>query len=121
MPAATAAGISGRHPGTARGSGSRGRGAPPPGSSRSPRPGIQEDVIGGRASPGADDGERENFHRSAQARPPPADTPHAPPVVTTPQVKDSLHDFAVPLGHPWRTPLRSGMWEHNGVSALTTS
>jgi hypothetical protein len=31
-------------------------------------------------------------------RPPPADTPHAPPVVTTSQVKDSLHDFAVPLG-----------------------
>jgi hypothetical protein len=24
-------------------------------------------------------------------------------------------------GHPWRTPLRSGMWEHYGVSALTTS
>jgi hypothetical protein len=29
--------------------------------------------------------------------PPPADTPHALPVVTTSQVKDSLHDFAVPL------------------------
>ena len=29
--------------------------------------------------------------------PPPTDTPHALPVVTTSQVKDSLHDFAVPL------------------------
>ena len=29
--------------------------------------------------------------------PPPADTPHALPVVTTSQVKDSLHDFPVPL------------------------
>jgi hypothetical protein len=29
--------------------------------------------------------------------PPPADTPHALPVVTTSQVKDALHDFAVPL------------------------
>ena len=26
-----------------------------------------------------------------------------------------------PAGHPWRTPLPSGMWEHYGVSALTTS
>ena len=32
--------------------------------------------------------------------PPPADTPHALPVVTTSQVKDSLHDFAAPLGVP---------------------
>jgi hypothetical protein len=29
--------------------------------------------------------------------PPPADTPHALPVVMTSQVKDSLYDFAVPL------------------------
>jgi hypothetical protein len=30
---------------------------------------MQEDVIGGRASFVADDGERENFHRSARALP----------------------------------------------------
>src|SRR6185437_13473795 len=37
--------------------------------------GIGEDVIGGRASLGADDGERRNFHRSARA--PPAIRRHA--------------------------------------------
>lgn len=59
---------------------------------------MQEDVIGGRASFVADDGERENFHHSARPCPPPVDTPHALPVITTSQVKDSFHDFAVPLG-----------------------
>ena len=46
----------------------------------------------------ADDGERENFHRSARALP--ATRGHAarPTVVTTSQVRDSLHDFAVPPG-----------------------
>ena len=61
---------------------------------------MGEDGIGGRASLGADDGERENFHRSARAGPcpPPADTPHALPVVMTSQVTPSLHDFGGALG-----------------------
>jgi hypothetical protein len=58
---------------------------------------MQEDVIGGRASLMAEDDERENFHRSARALPATRGQPHALPVVTTSQVKDSLHDFAVPL------------------------
>ena len=45
----------------------------------------------------ADDGERENFHRSAQARPPPADTPDPSPAATTSQVTPSIQDFAVSL------------------------
>jgi hypothetical protein len=36
---------------------------------------MEEDVTGGRASPGAGNGERENFHRSARA--PPATRRHA--------------------------------------------
>ena len=38
-----------------------------------------------------------NFHRSARARPPPADTPDESSAVTTSQVKPSIHDFAVSL------------------------
>jgi len=38
-----------------------------------------------------------NFHRSARARPPPADTPDGLSAVTTSQVKPSIHDFAVSL------------------------
>jgi predicted MFS family arabinose efflux permease len=39
-----------------------------------------------------------NFHRSARARPPPADTPDESSAVTTSQVTPSIHDFAVSLG-----------------------
>jgi hypothetical protein len=55
---------------------------------------MGEDGIGGRASLGADDGKRENFHRSA--RTPPATRRHAGHItlITTPQVTPSLHDFA---------------------------
>src|SRR5438046_328727 len=38
-----------------------------------------------------------NFHRSARARPPPADTPDESSAVTTSQVTPSIHDFAVSL------------------------
>jgi len=51
-----------------------------------------------------------NFHRSARARPPPADTPDESSAVTTSQVTPSIHDFAVSLapdGSPLvRTQLR---------------
>jgi hypothetical protein len=40
-----------------------------------------------------------NFHRSARARPPPADTPDKSSAVTTPQVTPSIQDFAVSLGN----------------------
>jgi hypothetical protein len=46
----------------------------------------------------ADDGERENFHRSARARPPPADAPDPLPATTTTHVTSSIQDFAVSLG-----------------------
>jgi hypothetical protein len=39
----------------------------------------------------------ENFHRSARARPPPADTPDEASAVATSQVTHSIHDFAVSL------------------------
>jgi hypothetical protein len=47
-----------------------------------------------------------NFHRSARARPPPADTPDESTAVTTSQVTPSIKDFAVSLGgerasSPW--------------------
>jgi hypothetical protein len=38
-----------------------------------------------------------NFHRSARARPPPADTPDESSAVMTSQVTTSIHDFAVSL------------------------
>ena len=38
-----------------------------------------------------------NFHRSARARPPPADTPDESSAVTTSQVTPSIQDFAVSL------------------------
>ncbi len=59
---------------------------------------MDEDVIGGRASLVAGDGERRNFHRSARAPPATTDTPDTSPDVTTSQVTASLHDFAVSLG-----------------------
>ena len=45
----------------------------------------------------ADDGELKNFHRSARARPPPADTPDESSAATTSQVTPSIQDFAVSL------------------------
>src|SRR5262249_50827150 len=36
----------------------------------------------------------DNFHRSAQARPPPTDTPKSSPAATTSQVTPSIQDFA---------------------------
>jgi hypothetical protein len=39
----------------------------------------------------------ENFHRSARARPPPADTPDEAPAITTSQVTSLIQDFAVSL------------------------
>jgi hypothetical protein len=38
-----------------------------------------------------------NFHRSARARPPPADTPDESSAVTTSQVTPLIQDFAVSL------------------------
>jgi hypothetical protein len=40
----------------------------------------------------------ENFHRSARARPPPADTPDEASTITTSQVTSLIQDFAVSLG-----------------------
>ena len=58
---------------------------------------MGEDDMSGRESLGADDGERENFHRSARA--PPATRRHAWHItaITTPQARASLQDFAVSL------------------------
>jgi hypothetical protein len=39
----------------------------------------------------------ENFHRSARARPPPADTPDEASAITTSQVTSLIQDFAVSL------------------------
>ena len=54
---------------------------------------VGEDDMSGRESLGADDGERENFHRSARA--PPATRRHAGHItaITTPQARASLQDF----------------------------
>jgi len=41
----------------------------------------------------------ENFHRSARARPPPADTPDEASAITTSQVTSLIQDFAVSLRH----------------------
>jgi hypothetical protein len=59
---------------------------------------MEEDVIGGRESLGAGDGERENFHRSARALPAAADTPGISSPPTAPQVTALIQDFAVSLG-----------------------
>jgi hypothetical protein len=40
----------------------------------------------------------ENFHRSARARPPPADTPDEASTITTSQATSLIQDFAVSLG-----------------------
>jgi len=45
----------------------------------------------------AGDGERENFHRSARPRQPPAEPPDSSPATTTSQVTALIHDFAVSL------------------------
>ena len=59
---------------------------------------MGEDGIDGRASLGADDGERENFHGSA--RTPPATRGHAGHITPNHDsaVTPSLHDFAGSLG-----------------------
>jgi hypothetical protein len=44
-----------------------------------------------------------NFHRSARARPPPADTPDESSAVTTSQVTPLIQDFAVSLDLSWVT------------------
>jgi hypothetical protein len=43
----------------------------------------------------------ENFHRSARARPPPADTPDEASAITTSQVTSLIQDFAVSLNHAY--------------------
>jgi hypothetical protein len=59
---------------------------------------MEEDVTGGRASPGAGNGQRENFRRSARA--PPATRRRAGHITGNhgTQVTASTHDFAVSLG-----------------------
>jgi hypothetical protein len=58
---------------------------------------MGEDVIGGRCPSWQAMVSVKNFHRSARARPPPADTPDESSVVTTSQVTPSIQDFAVSL------------------------
>jgi hypothetical protein len=59
---------------------------------------MGEDVIGGRCPSWQAMVSVKNFHRSARARPPPADTQDESSAVTTSQVKPSTQDFAVSLG-----------------------
>jgi hypothetical protein len=74
---------------------------------------MGEDVIGGRCPSWQAMVSVKNFHRSARARPPPADTQDESSAVTTSQVTPSTQDFAVSLireriegdtgdGHPRR-------------------
>jgi hypothetical protein len=58
---------------------------------------MGEDVIGGRCPSWQAMVSVKNFHRSARARPPPADTPDESSAVTTSQVTPSIQDFAVSL------------------------
>jgi hypothetical protein len=58
---------------------------------------MGEDVIGGRCPSWQAMVSVKNFHRSARARPPPADTPDESSAVMTSQVKPSIQDFAVSL------------------------
>jgi hypothetical protein len=58
---------------------------------------MGEDVIGGRCPSWQAMVSVKNFHRSARARPPPADTPDESSAVTTSQVTPSTQDFAVSL------------------------
>ena len=59
---------------------------------------MGEDVIGGRCPSWQAMVSVKNFHRSARARPPPADTPDDSSAVTPSQVTPSTQDFAVSLG-----------------------
>jgi hypothetical protein len=59
---------------------------------------MGEDVIGGRCLSWQAMVSVKNFHRSARARPPPADTQDESSAVTTSQVTPSTQDFAVSLG-----------------------
>jgi hypothetical protein len=58
---------------------------------------MGEDVIGGRCPSWQAMVSVKNFHRSARARPPPADTQDESSAVTTSQVTPSTQDFAVSL------------------------
>jgi hypothetical protein len=58
---------------------------------------MGEDVIGGRCPSWQAMVSVKNFHRSARARPPPADTPDESSAATTSQVTPSIQDFAVSL------------------------
>ena len=58
---------------------------------------MGEDVIGGRCSSWQAMVSVKNSHRSARARPPPADTPDESSAVTTSQITPSIQDFAVSL------------------------
>jgi hypothetical protein len=58
---------------------------------------MGEDVIGGRCSSWQAMVSVKNFHRSARARPPPADTQDQSSAATTSQVTPSIQDFAVSL------------------------
>jgi hypothetical protein len=58
---------------------------------------MGEDVIGGRCPSWQAMVSVKNFHRSARARPPPADTLDESSAVTTSQVTPSIQDFAVSL------------------------
>jgi hypothetical protein len=81
---------------------------------------MGEDVIGGRCPSWQAMVSVKNFHRSARARPPPADTPDESPAVTTSQVTPSIQDFAVSLGSDlaglaaWINPVVRGWMNYYG-------
>ena len=66
-----------------------------------------------------------NFHRSARARPPPADTPDESSAVTTSQVTPSIQDFAVSLdkrvGALVKAFLKAGIFTELGDREETSS
>jgi len=73
--------------------------------------GIGKDVIGGRASLGAGDGERENFHRSARA--PPATRRHAGHLIRRYDTAGhSLHSGLCRIPARWPRPSKRARCRH---------
>ncbi len=79
---------------------------------------MGEDVIGGRCPSWQAMVSVKNFHRSARARPPPADTPGESSAVTTSQVTHSIQDFAVSLSNA-PCLICGWNWKCAGSAALT--
>jgi hypothetical protein len=76
---------------------------------------MGEDVIGGRCPSWQAMVSVNNFHRSARARPPPADTPDESSAATTPQVTPSIQDFAVSLFWKVSDLIGESVWLTAGV------